>query len=59
MQNTSGFYKKEDNVLLFGPNGVLGPTYELLKQMKDSYNYPIEGWRWFDSVEQAHEYYDI
>lgn len=24
------------------------PTYTLLKELKDTYNYPIDGWSWYD-----------
>ena len=48
MEDTSGFYKLEDDNWQYAPNFVYGPNYELLKQNKDSYTYPVEGWTWYD-----------
>jgi hypothetical protein len=27
---------------------VYGPGYELLRENKDTYNYPVEGWSWYN-----------
>jgi hypothetical protein len=27
---------------------VYGPGYELLRENKDQYQYPIEGWTWYN-----------
>jgi len=53
-ENTSGFYKLDDD-LLYAPNFVLGPyqNYELRKETKNNYSYPIDGWYWFNSIEEA------
>jgi len=53
MDNTSGFYKLEDGTLLFGPNGVTGPSFDLQAEVYNQYIYPVEGWYWFDSEEEA------
>lgn len=54
MENTSGFYKlEEESVLLFAPNGVMHQDYDLLRENYKQYEYPINGWYWFDSEEQA------
>lgn len=49
--DTSGFYHKEMKVRagLF----VYGPGYTLLKDDKDTYTYPVSGWEWFDSAQDA------
>jgi hypothetical protein len=47
-----GFYKL-DGILLHGPNFVLNANYELRREHKDSYTYPVDGWIWFDSEEEA------
>jgi hypothetical protein len=49
MENTSGFYKEANGEWLFAPNFVSAPTYELKKELKDTYNYPVDGWQWYDS----------
>lgn len=62
MENTSGFYKIQiDNtnkILLYGPNCVLNSEYELLKQNHLNYEYPVDGWYWFDSEEEARVFFD-
>lgn len=50
-----GFYKREDENLLYGPNFVVNANYEMYKEEKDSYTYPIDGWYWFDDETQARE----
>jgi hypothetical protein len=59
MENTSGFYKLEDSQLLYGPNGVMGPTYDLERSSKDAHTYPVEGWYWFDSEADAREFFEL
>ena len=34
-----------------GPNFVLNRDYELRKEDKDSYTYPVDGWYWVDTTE--------
>lgn len=53
------FYKIDDGVLLEGPNFVYGPTFTLLKEDKDTYTYPVDGWIWFDTEEEARTYFGI
>ena len=61
MENTSGFYKLDGEVLLYGPNFVLGPysAYELRKETKDTHTYPVDGWYWFDSEENAKVFFKL
>ena len=44
-----GFYKLEDGNWLYAPNFVYGPNFELLRENKDDYTYPVDGWEWFDT----------
>ena len=39
-----GFYKNDDNTLLYAPTFVAAPTYTLDINLKDTYSYPIDGW---------------
>jgi hypothetical protein len=55
---TEGFYKKQNEELLYGPNIVEGSGYVLLAQEKDSYQYPVDGWSWFESEEAAIEWHN-
>jgi len=48
MEDTSGFYKLEDENWQYAPNFVYAPTYTLLRELKDTYTYPIDGWVWYD-----------
>lgn len=56
---TSGFYKNDDGMILYGPNYVEGGSYNIYRQNKDEYNYPISGWYWFDSKEEAYSFWGI
>jgi hypothetical protein len=56
---TSGFYKLDENELLYAPNFAYNKNYELLKEDKDSYTYPIDNWYWFDSKESAYLFFNI
>ncbi len=58
MEDTSGFYKL-DGDLLYGPNFVLNANYELRKETHTEYTYPVDGWYWFDSEEQARIFFDL
>ncbi len=61
--NESGFYKLEiennQHILLYGPNCVINSQYELLKEFHDTYEYPVDGWMWFDSENEAKIYFNI
>lgn len=54
-QDTSGFYKldPDDVTILHGPNFVLNADYELRRDTKDEHSYPVDGWSWYDSEEEA------
>ena len=56
---TSGFYKLDGTDLLHGQNCVINAEYALLRERKDEYSYPHDGWMWFDSEDQAREYFGI
>ncbi len=53
MDDTSGFYKLDEGQLLYGPNFVSNANFELLREIKDEYTYPVDGWHWFDSESEA------
>lgn len=50
---TEGFYKIDGEELLYAPNIVEGNGFVLIKQDKNQYEYPIDGWKWFNSEEEA------
>jgi hypothetical protein len=53
MEDTSGFYKLEDENWLYAQNFVYAKDFELLRELKDTYTYPVDGWVWLD--EQPYE----
>lgn len=58
MSETAGFYKL-DGVLLHGPNYVLNANYELRKETYDQHQYPVDGWYWFDTAQEAHAFFGL
>ena len=56
---TEGFYKLEGEDLLCAPNSVTSSTISLLKEKKDSYEYPQNGWYWFVSLNEACRFWDL
>jgi hypothetical protein len=56
---TKGFYKKQNDELLYAPTIIESSNYVLLAQDKDSYEYPIDDWYWFESDEDAIEYFGV
>jgi len=47
----AGFYKIKDGQMLYAENYVEGQGYVLVAENKDSYEYPVDGWYWFNSEE--------
>ena len=54
-----GFYFNDNDTLIYGPNYVLNIEFELHKEQKDDYNYPVFGWHWFDSEDEAYAFFGI
>lgn len=46
------FYKYENGQLISG-NMVTAPSYILVAEDRATYAYPIDGWTWFDTDEEA------
>ena len=57
--NTSGFYKKDNDSLLYAPNWVHSKEYTLTRNDKDKYTYPVDGWTWFDNATDAYTANDL
>jgi len=53
MEDTSGFYRNNHGEIQYAPNFVLSSVYELRKETKAKHDYPVDGWFWFDSEDQA------
>jgi hypothetical protein len=52
------FYKL-DTELFEAPNFVLNKDYELRVANKDEYSYPVEGWYWFDTIQDARAFFNL
>ena len=59
MTYSDGFYKLNDTNLLFAKNSVLGPSISITRTDKDTYDYPIDGWYWFDTLEEAVSFFNL
>ena len=47
------YYKRDGEELLTAPNGVDGPGYSLTVENHNEHTYPVNGWYWFDTLDQA------
>jgi len=47
------FYKRDGETLMQAPNFVLGPDFSLTTENHAEHQYPIEGWYWFDTLDEA------
>lgn len=47
------FYKKQKDQLLAAPSFVKSPDYELLAERRTEYQYPVDGWHWYDTLDAA------
>lgn len=56
--NTAAFYKYESENLLVGKK-ILNLDYELYSDNHDEYKLPIDGWYWFESIEDARIFFEI
>ena len=54
---SAAFYKLDQDQLLSAPTAVYAPGYELHKVLRDTYTYPIDGWSWFESDQQARAHF--
>ena len=51
----AGFYKLDGEELLHAPNRVTAPDFTLVKEDRDTYTYPRDGWSWYNTLEDACE----
>ena len=52
------FYKK-DTELQVAPEFVYAPEFTLKAEAKDTYEYPVGGWYWFDTLDDAINFYAV
>jgi hypothetical protein len=54
------FFKVDaDGVFHEAPNFVHAPSYSLVIADKDGYDYPVDGWTWFDTEEEAKAHFEV
>jgi hypothetical protein len=53
------FYKNDNGTLLCGPNFVENANYSLRREIYDTYTYPIDGWYWFETDEEARKFFGL
>lgn len=58
MRTDSGFYKLDNGSLLFGETDVQSAEFDLMRELKDTYTYPVHGWYWFDTREEAKTFFN-
>lgn len=51
------FYKLDEDTLLFG-KVVTSPTFELTISTKGNFEYPQDGWYWFDTRKEASTFFN-
>ena len=54
-----GFYKLDNGQVLFVEKYIISAEYQLSIEEKDLYTYPIYGWYWFNSKEEAYSFFNI
>ena len=59
IQRGAGFYKLENAELFYAQNEVMGPEYNLMISEKDSYEYPVFGWSFFESENDARAFFEL
>jgi hypothetical protein len=55
IETGEGFYNSEG---IYAPNFIYGPDFELLKDQKDSYLYPVNGWVWAESLSASKSWFN-
>lgn len=56
---TRGFYKTIDNHVFYAEKNVHNKEYNLSIDEYNLYEYPVDGWYYFDSKEDAYAFFDL
>ena len=54
-----GFYKNDNGFLVWSADRVINDNFELWIDQKDTYSYPVDGWIWAETEEQARIVLDL
>lgn len=52
------FCKKDGDTILEALNFVHTPSTSLLAEEHESYQYPVEGWYWFETIAEAEVFFN-
>jgi hypothetical protein len=55
----NGFYKLMDEYTICSGTKLVNNNYSIDLSNKDSFEFPVDGWYYFDSPENAIEFFDI
>lgn len=55
----SGFYKNDGGVLLYAPTYIINANYELHVEKQTTYTYPVDGWNYFATLQEACAAYNL
>jgi hypothetical protein len=55
----AGFYKQDTTELRYAPVSVIGPGITLTSDNHVGVTYPVNGWYWFDTVQEAFDFFGI
>ena len=53
------FYKLENEEVQIVETCIAGTDLDLHYLEKDIYTYPVQGWYWFDTIEEAYEFFGL
>ena len=53
------FFKLDNGTVLEAPNYVFGPGVTLVAENHSNHEYPVQGWYWFDTIEEAYSAFNI
>lgn len=57
--NGKGFYQLHGDDLLYAPNFVENKDFQLYADKFDQYQYPVEGWYWFNDETEARIFFSL
>jgi len=57
-EDTSGFYMY-DSQLFYAAGFVVSSQFELNREDKDKYTYPVYGWYYFESEDEAYAFFNL
>jgi hypothetical protein len=53
------FYTYENNMLMYGPSVAFSDGLVLAIELKDTYEYPVNGYYYFETEEEAKNFFNI